>query len=264
MKAKLPILAMMAVVTVLFVSGCTLLEPPESPPDVLLNASQFCGMENVDAAYECPGYVKVVSSLLGGGATYYSHGQPISCPVVGPDSQTAQCKSLSELECTDACSSEPGPIGGQRDEHGCLGPAGYSWDESVGACIRPWELNESQKEAAGIAVDFLGWEYATTITDVETFYIVTTVGTIPCPGCFSVTVEKGEARDRYIIWLSNWTVSLSGLTYHQCTDAEKAQVACTMEYLPVCGYTSDGSSQTYGNKCGACAAGVDYWESGEC
>jgi len=31
------------------------------------------------------------------------------------------------------------PIGGERDEHGCLGPAGYSWCEAKQACIRVWE-----------------------------------------------------------------------------------------------------------------------------
>lgn len=30
-------------------------------------------------------------------------------------------------------------IGGQKDEHGCLGPAGYSWCESKQKCLRVWE-----------------------------------------------------------------------------------------------------------------------------
>jgi hypothetical protein len=30
-------------------------------------------------------------------------------------------------------------LGGDRDEHGCIGSAGYSWSESAGKCIRPWE-----------------------------------------------------------------------------------------------------------------------------
>jgi hypothetical protein len=30
-------------------------------------------------------------------------------------------------------------IGGQKDEHGCLGPAGYSWCEVKQKCLRVWE-----------------------------------------------------------------------------------------------------------------------------
>lgn len=31
------------------------------------------------------------------------------------------------------------PIGGDRDEHGCLIAGGYSWCETSGKCIRQWE-----------------------------------------------------------------------------------------------------------------------------
>ncbi|HTY39639.1 MAG TPA: MliC family protein [Candidatus Paceibacterota bacterium] len=34
---------------------------------------------------------------------------------------------------------EPVIIGGQKDAHGCLGAAGYSWCEARQACIRQWE-----------------------------------------------------------------------------------------------------------------------------
>ncbi len=30
-------------------------------------------------------------------------------------------------------------IGGQRDKHGCLTPAGYSWCEIKNKCLRVWE-----------------------------------------------------------------------------------------------------------------------------
>jgi hypothetical protein len=31
-------------------------------------------------------------------------------------------------------------VGGQRDAHGCLPAAGYSWCAKENACVRPWEL----------------------------------------------------------------------------------------------------------------------------
>jgi len=32
-------------------------------------------------------------------------------------------------------------IGGEKDEHGCIIPAGYSWCEDLQECIKPWEKN---------------------------------------------------------------------------------------------------------------------------
>ncbi len=29
--------------------------------------------------------------------------------------------------------------GSDRDEHGCIGSAGYVWSESTQECVRPWE-----------------------------------------------------------------------------------------------------------------------------
>ncbi len=36
--------------------------------------------------------------------------------------------------------AKPRAIGGDRDPHGCLVAAGYSWCEREQACVRPWEL----------------------------------------------------------------------------------------------------------------------------
>ncbi len=36
------------------------------------------------------------------------------------------------------CTAEK-PIGGDKDEHGCLIAAGYSWCESKQKCLRTWE-----------------------------------------------------------------------------------------------------------------------------
>ena len=104
--------------------------------------------------------------------------------------------------------SPPGlPIGGERDEYGCLGPAGYSWNEEANACIREWELNESQRRAAKIAVDHVGWVYATTIIGVDV---------LRCPGCFVVHVENGDGRNRIDVSLIDWEIKERTLTPDEC------------------------------------------------
>lgn len=30
-------------------------------------------------------------------------------------------------------------FGGERDSHGCIRPAGYSWNERLGKCTQPWQ-----------------------------------------------------------------------------------------------------------------------------
>lgn len=35
--------------------------------------------------------------------------------------------------------TEPMLVGGDKDEHGCIGSAGYTWCESKEKCLRPWE-----------------------------------------------------------------------------------------------------------------------------
>lgn len=73
-------------------------------------AKQYCGKENVATVRACDGYVEVVSSLLGGGSTYYgADGKIITCPVVGPDSMSLECRKIfeakldSSMVCKDVC-----------------------------------------------------------------------------------------------------------------------------------------------------------------
>lgn len=71
-------------------------------------------------------------------------------------------------------------IGGQRDDHRCLGPAGYSWNEEIGACARQWELDKSQVQAAKLAVAKIGQTKGLTVVEVLT---------LKCPGCFDVKFD---------------------------------------------------------------------------
>lgn len=48
-----------------------------------------------------------------------------------------------------ACASGPDEppvqiVGNDRDEHGCIGSAGYSWCAATQRCERPWELAAEQ------------------------------------------------------------------------------------------------------------------------
>jgi len=77
-------------------------------------------------------------------------------------------------------------IGGQRDEHGCLGPAGYTYDEDIQACIRTWELDDIQKQVAKKAVEDLGPSHSLTISKVESS---------ECPDCFFVYLTNKEFEE---------------------------------------------------------------------
>lgn len=87
-------------------------------------------------------------------------------------------------------------IGGQRDEHGCLNPAGYTYNKTVGACVKEWELNTSQKRAAGIAVDYAGAKKSLTISEVKKEN---------CEGCFRVYLTDSGQNAKNIT-LKQWNV----------------------------------------------------------
>jgi len=87
-------------------------------------------------------------------------------------------------------------IGGERDKYGCLGVAGYTFDEDINACIRKWEVNENQREAAKMAVDKIGSEKGLTVNEVNV---------ARCPGCFVVEFVKIDYQ-RIDVTLENWEV----------------------------------------------------------
>ena len=61
------------------------------------------------------------------------------------DSQWVKHGAPSAPKPEDGCGEEK-IIGGQRDKHGCLGPAGYTWCESKQKCLREWEEPCEQEE----------------------------------------------------------------------------------------------------------------------
>jgi hypothetical protein len=83
-------------------------------------------------------------------------------PVCGSDGTTygngcaacaAKVQSWTDGECAGSephpTPTEPRLIGGDRDEHGCLPPAGYSWNATAERCMRPWS-GEVQGDVGGM------------------------------------------------------------------------------------------------------------------
>lgn len=51
----------------------------------------------------------------------------------------------SLVACVSPTTPEPMPLpGSDRDAHGCIGSAGYSWCTRTAQCERPWELASQQ------------------------------------------------------------------------------------------------------------------------
>jgi hypothetical protein len=54
---------------------------------------------------------------------------------------TAAATACLVAACANATSGTPAnAVGADRDAHGCIGSAGYSWCEYTQRCERPWEL----------------------------------------------------------------------------------------------------------------------------
>jgi len=120
----------------------------------------------------------------------------------------------------EGCGREIAPeeepiIGGDKDEHECLGSAGYRFNEEIGACIRDWELDENQKKAAKIGVEALGLENPTIIE----------VSTARCLGCFTVTLEAGKNRLKATI--RDWLVVEQSMTPEECINQSGRTVNTT-------------------------------------
>jgi hypothetical protein len=81
--------------------------------------------------FSIPLLIAVAVIVIVGGVYYVS--TKSSVPSVG---------SVEDLSSVEEASGTQ-IIGGDRDAHGCLGPAGYLWSEKSQKCVRPWEENAS-------------------------------------------------------------------------------------------------------------------------
>lgn len=130
-------------------------------------------------------------------------------------------------------------VGGDKDEHGCIGSAGYSWCEEKQKCLRTWE-ESCTVETEQVNADNHG-------CDINQGYV----------WC--------ESQNKCIVAATDSCL----VEEHVCTAEESSAQACTLEYAPVCGKIilnmGDTKYQTFGNGCSACAAmKVVSYVPGEC
>ncbi len=53
------------------------------------------------------------------------------------------CVYLTGCNSGESVPTQPTPkVGADKDEHGCIGSAGYQWCALTAECERPWELAE--------------------------------------------------------------------------------------------------------------------------
>jgi hypothetical protein len=124
-------------------------------------------------------------------------------------------------------------VGGDKDSHGCIPSAGYSWCDAKQKCIRQWEENcTAEQQLAGKYRDSHG--------------CIVSSGYSWC-----------DAKQKCI---RSWKEKCTNANVHICTQKEKQNKICTMEYIGVCG----SNGVTYGNGCSACSAKVNYYIMGVC
>ncbi len=65
---------------------------------------------------------------------------PAAASPVAPASAVASVASPAKSASSSSLLPNTPLVGGDRDAHGCIGSAGYSWCERTQQCERPWKL----------------------------------------------------------------------------------------------------------------------------
>ncbi len=110
------------------------------------------------------------------------------------------------VDASDENMDEP-LVGGDSDEYGCIGSAGYSWCEEKQKCIRPWEepcsskLNVSEARAIAMNSDCVS---EGNLSDSSEYNNVTNTWwfnlDIEKPGCSPACVVDEENESAEINW----------------------------------------------------------------
>ncbi len=145
-------------------------------------------------------------------------------------------------------------VGGDRDSHGCIPSAGYSWCEEKQKCLRVWE------------------------EDCDT----NTVSPNECVCTFQYDPVCGENGITYgnkcAANCEKIDIDYAGECRTDTNNVEPENCICTREYMPVCGSVKDPNcvcpkdamckcgavEKTFSNKCGAKCEGAIILREGTC
>jgi hypothetical protein len=79
-------------------------------------------MKTYQKGFIIPLIISIIAILIIGGVVFVTQNKKVEAPVVN-----------------NSIATTTPVIGGDKDEHGCLGPAGYSWCAVKNKCLRVWE-----------------------------------------------------------------------------------------------------------------------------
>ena len=130
-------------------------------------------------------------------------------------------------------------VGGDKDEYGCIGSAGYMWCETLQECVRPWETycesndgNYNTEHNQNLAI-----ELASPYLMEKPMYAnngrllkIEEVAFMRCLGCFSVyynfiidnennEVQKVKVR----VDINNWETTIAEFTMDELIEISKAE-----------------------------------------
>ncbi|MFC1753759.1 hypothetical protein ACFL96_10270 [Thermoproteota archaeon] len=157
------------------------------------------------------------------------------------ESYPRQCRAPDGQVFTEVLSDDEQPkppiVGGDEDEHGCIGTAGYIWCESKQKCLRDWEEdcpeNDIENDTEGITTDiteleataeeYCGQEAVEDVYVCEDYFVV--ISSMPGTGSTYYNVN-GTEIDCPVVALDSMSEECKRLTVESECESDNL---CSLE-----------------------------------